>query len=328
MRPSAERPRKIEDQELLNGNNFHKWQEALKDEALDKGCWGFITGSRRVSLQNYYDHGEMSLEKFDAAISKGKENALGVIRKMVNPTFHQMIAKEEDPEKAYNILKEYFRAKTIKSDSNLTEQFVQLRMNMKEGAEVYVQEFNRLDQLLREAEMDLPVRMRKSTFCNGIPDDMETVRTLIKKSNESVEDMQKELIDSYEDFMRSHQSQQNEKSFLSTTEELIHKALTVIMQEKSFGRKRQRPQAPPFENKATCKGCHRTGHIWESCWGNPKSKYFRAGWLERSNKKLKRGEDANSAREAIQIDENDVGTQEQGVPVGLQALLNAISKQK
>jgi hypothetical protein len=285
---------------LLNQDNYPSWSRSVQDLALSEGIWGFITGERKKELKALLASHKISDEKYDELLNKGKEKALGLLRRTVSEVYLEMIDDCTKPEKAWKKLKRYFKARTVRNDSDLTARFTSLKMDvkLKDAAEAYILEFKRIERQLVDAQMILPERMKRAVFIHGIAPELDTVRVLMQKSEAGIEELQKDLIEAYEDHIRKQKPSQEivkeiprDLALITRMEEALTQFEERAMAAATNGRFVQKQSDPRTSRKRKrCPLCSGPRHELSECMGNPQSSNYVVGWLEERNLRRKIGE--------------------------------------
>lgn len=304
---------------LLSQDNYPSWARSVQDLALSEGIWGFITGRRRKELNMMRHTKQLTVQKFDEILTKGQEKALGLLRRTVSEVYLQMIEECSRPEQAWTKLKHYFAAKTVRNDSDLTARFTSLCMmaDREDAAESYILEFNRIEQLLNDAEMSLPERMKKAVFVHGLPDELETTRVLMNKSKAGMEELQKDLIEAFESYWRKRpKSSDKVESVLMAHIAQLEERLDRLQGQSEMALATTNTESSRKRDR--CKICNGRYHDTKQCFGNPDGPQYRAGWLEEMKLKRRERGQRYAASRPQEID--------RGLPPGMQSLLSTVNR--
>lgn len=312
MRPNAhgETSKLLGSDELLQAHNFELWRIKLKDLCLSQKCWGFVTGIRSGILRNMRLTGRVSEEKYHMLTSEGNELALGVMRRSMSDSYIQMVDDCNDARQAFNILKDYFAALTVNDSSVLHRQFTDLKMNMEEGAERYVADFNRLRTLLSSADMEISELLAVNSFLDNVSPELQTTCQILRaQGNTTLAEVQRRIVGAHHDWKRARSVSAPiarpadvrlptiEVGSSSTA--LLVQALAAMMNPRG-ARKRPRT-APAYDGNLSCtgpRGCGGRGHEYANCFGNPESTFFRPQWRpRRQNRGVGDRNDGSSAPE-------------------------------
>src|SRR5690242_12458924 len=109
----------------------------------------------------------------------------------------------DSPVQAFEALKTYCYEKNVREDADLTAQFTSLKLDLGKGVDYFLRQFDELDSRLSDAGIVLQERVKKAVLINALPDDLETVRQLLRKSDSNLTGMKKEIQIACEDLARA-----------------------------------------------------------------------------------------------------------------------------